>query len=347
MSQNNNVKVKTSNYSWGKMVTVHHGSDTSYPLHPEHQAAIKKLKPGESTSFTDETNRKVTASREGDMVHLSGRGSNNKTPVAYSHFTESMNTFSSFRSDLQEKTLTPAEKKKREEVAKAIERENPKMPMGMKMAIATKTAKRVAEEVDDEGKMAKGQLMRMVNQASALAQMMEDDKQLDGWVQSKLTMASDYLDSVHDYLMHNKQDVDENPEESDLEEATSKEIKMAAGIANDKRYAGGNMTGAVNTIEKIRKNLSQHPKVKQALKRANEDVEKEDTHLCAKHVRSAILGDGVVLEAQHADPDENGQIEWYMVEFKDGIRKVFTEDLEIMLAEYHGNHKKKKRMKDG
>lgn len=47
---------------------------------------------------------------------------------------------------VEEKTLTPAEKKKREEVAKAIERDNPKMPMDKKMAIATATAKKVAEE---------------------------------------------------------------------------------------------------------------------------------------------------------------------------------------------------------
>ena len=44
-----------------------------------------------------------------------------------------------------EKTLTPAEKRKREKIAKAIERENPDMPMDKKMAIATATAKRVAE----------------------------------------------------------------------------------------------------------------------------------------------------------------------------------------------------------
>lgn len=49
--------------------------------------------------------------------------------------------------DLEEKTLTPAELKKREEVAKAIERENPKMPMAKKMAIATATAKKVAEDI--------------------------------------------------------------------------------------------------------------------------------------------------------------------------------------------------------
>jgi hypothetical protein len=46
---------------------------------------------------------------------------------------------------LIEKTLTPAEKKKREEIAKAMEKDNPDMPMGKKMAIATATAKRVAE----------------------------------------------------------------------------------------------------------------------------------------------------------------------------------------------------------
>lgn len=49
------------------------------------------------------------------------------------------------RGGINEKTLTPAEKKKREDVAKAIERDNPNMPMDKKMAIATATAKRTAE----------------------------------------------------------------------------------------------------------------------------------------------------------------------------------------------------------
>ena len=47
--------------------------------------------------------------------------------------------------EVTEKTLTPAEKKKREEIARAIERENPNMPMDQKMAIATAQAKKVAE----------------------------------------------------------------------------------------------------------------------------------------------------------------------------------------------------------
>ena len=49
---------------------------------------------------------------------------------------------------LGEKTLTPAEKKKREEIAQAIEKDNPDMPMDKKMAIATATAKKVAEDKD-------------------------------------------------------------------------------------------------------------------------------------------------------------------------------------------------------
>lgn len=48
--------------------------------------------------------------------------------------------------ELDEKKLTSAEMKKREEVAKAIKRDQPGMPMGKKMAIATATAKKVAEE---------------------------------------------------------------------------------------------------------------------------------------------------------------------------------------------------------
>jgi hypothetical protein len=61
-----------------------------------------------------------------------------------------MKKFNQLRLDLVEKTLTPAEKKKREEIAMAMERENPGMPVGKKMAIATATAKRVAEENLDE-----------------------------------------------------------------------------------------------------------------------------------------------------------------------------------------------------
>lgn len=58
--------------------------------------------------------------------------------------------FNNLRAKLLEKTLSSGEMKKREEVAKAIEREHPGMPKAKKMAIATATAKRVAEDREIE-----------------------------------------------------------------------------------------------------------------------------------------------------------------------------------------------------
>jgi hypothetical protein len=84
------VSVKKEKHSWGTMMTVHHGSDTSYPLHPEHQSAIKKLRPGMKTTFKDETNSTVHAHREGDTVHLTRpKTGSTLTSLPYHHFDTS------------------------------------------------------------------------------------------------------------------------------------------------------------------------------------------------------------------------------------------------------------------
>ena len=63
-------------------------------------------------------------------------------------------------------------------------------------------------------------------------------------------------------------------EETQMDEGFSpKEIKMAIGVATDKRYKGGDMTGATQAIDKIKKGLSNHPQVKAVLKRVNEDLD--------------------------------------------------------------------------
>jgi len=65
----------------------------------------------------------------------------------------------------------------------------------------------------------------------------------------------------------------EDDEEKDNQGYTDKEIKMAFGVLNDPRFKGGNYSGAVEVIEKIAKGLSDHPSVKKALMRTNEDLE--------------------------------------------------------------------------
>jgi len=69
--------------------------------------------------------------------------------------------------------------------------------------------KSVSEGVDDEGGMAKGELETIADKAKSLSKMMKKNKQLDAWVQSKITKADDYIGSVHDYLKNSKQEVDE------------------------------------------------------------------------------------------------------------------------------------------
>ena len=69
---------------------------------------------------------------------------------------------------------------------------------------------------------------------------------------------------------------------SDIEE--DMKVKQAVGIASDKRYRKGNMSGAVDAIEKLKPGLSDHPQVKAVLKRQNENVETDIEQLDEKNV---------------------------------------------------------------
>lgn len=118
-------------------------------------------------------------------------------------------------------------------------------------------------EYDYEGDMAKSQLRSIIANAQAVHDMLEDDTNMAEWVQSKITLSADYISTVRDYMTS----------EMNEEAATDKQVRMAVGIANDKRYAGGNMTGAVKVMDKIKPGLANHPKVQAALKKTNEQVD--------------------------------------------------------------------------
>ena len=65
-------------------------------------------------------------------------------------------------------------------------------------------------EYDQEGDMAKGQLRTMMSAAKELENMLGDDDNLPEWVQSKITKATDYIDSVRDYLKSERDDNDDD-----------------------------------------------------------------------------------------------------------------------------------------
>jgi len=53
---------------------------------------------------------------------------------------------------------------------------------------------------DHEGAMARSELYRAAKYAMKLFQMIEENQDLEGWVQSKITKSADYLDSVYHYM---------------------------------------------------------------------------------------------------------------------------------------------------
>ena len=58
-------------------------------------------------------------------------------------------------------------------------------------------------------------------------------------------------------------------------------------------------------------------------------------HNCATHVEHAVLGKGTTVSEDHAEPDAEGNIEWYTVQFEHSTQKVLTKDLTITMSEAH------------
>lgn len=55
-------------------------------------------------------------------------------------------------------------------------------------------------EIDHEGQMAKRQLADIAEYSQELSQMLQDETQLEAWVQAKLTKAADYIKTVKHYV---------------------------------------------------------------------------------------------------------------------------------------------------
>ena len=69
--------------------------------------------------------------------------------------------------------------------------------------------------------------------------------------------------------------------------------------------------------------------------RAMKKTKDGKVHNCATHVEHAVLGKGTTVSEQHSEPDANGDIEWYTVQFENSVQKVLTKDLTITMSEAH------------
>ena len=72
---------------------------------------------------------------------------------------------------------------------------------------------------DYEGSKARSQMLKMKRYIIALGQMIDDETELEAWVQAKLTKASDYMSSVYHYLDYQRMKMNEtvHPNPADIE----------------------------------------------------------------------------------------------------------------------------------
>jgi len=79
------------------------------------------------------------------------------------------------------------------------------------------------DEYDYEGYMIKTQLRRMAAQSQDLINSIDNNEQFPSWIQSKVTLASEYMDSVYDFYNYSDYSIvseetdnkDDNDEDED------------------------------------------------------------------------------------------------------------------------------------
>jgi hypothetical protein len=96
---------------------------------------------------------------------------------------------------------------------------------------------KTGSKMDDlEGEMAKNQLIHIARYAIAMASKLDDDQELEGWVQSKITLAKDYVSKVRHYL--------ENELQIDMPEPSTEDVQQIMQKCGEehseerKNYAG-------------------------------------------------------------------------------------------------------------
>ena len=64
-------------------------------------------------------------------------------------------------------------------------------------------------------------------------------------------------------------------------------------------------------------------------------------HNCAKKVCHEEFGEGTCIFGEHAEPDRNGFVHHYDVQFEHGVEKgVPISEMKVLVQEAHGSHKK-------
>ena len=136
-----------------------------------------------------------------------------------------------------------------------------------KQRLATEAKEKT--EYDYEGDMARGQLQSIISNAQRVHDMLEDDTNIAEWVQSKITLAEDYISTVANYMMS------ELDESVDLNEATSAAVRMQRALEKIKQSR--------EASEKRAKELLNPKKPEPVKENVMQEREDDEYHTPSKH----------------------------------------------------------------
>lgn len=144
-------------------------------------------------------------------------------------------------------------------------------------------------EYDYEGDMAKGDLRSIIHNAQQIHDMLEDNTNIAEWVQSKITLAEDYISTVANYMR------------SEMQEET-KMKSLHPDALHVKPVKTG--TGTKYKVHAVGKNFSDGIKVGEHLS----DTELDDFHEMGgkiKHIKENTLSDILEMAARGRPKKDN------------------------------------------
>jgi hypothetical protein len=107
-------------------------------------------------------------------------------------------------------------------------------------------------EYDREGDMAKEQMHTIVSAAKELHKILRDEENLPEWVQKKITLAKEYIDTARDYML--TQHAERAEEQPIAEKAVSKKQQKFMGMAHAMQK-GDKIKGASPELKKVAKTM--------------------------------------------------------------------------------------------
>jgi hypothetical protein len=107
-------------------------------------------------------------------------------------------------------------------------------------------------EYDREGDMAKEQMHTIMSAAKELHRILRDDENLPEWVQKKITLAKEYIDTARDYML--TQHAERAEEQPIAEKAVSKKQQKFMGMAHAMQK-GEKIKGASPELKKVAKTM--------------------------------------------------------------------------------------------